>query len=156
MAEIDQAIRTLRVVAFGIAASLLTFAAVGAAFGEEIARGISGDVERPLLGILALVSAGSATAYGVMYRQIRGRLKSRVVELRAAPEPLALVLEDYRRLALVRGGVIEGPGFLAVITYVLTGSQLALAVAGLSVVLLLATIPSRAGLQRLADDITQA
>jgi hypothetical protein len=155
MAEIDRAIRTLRGITLTSVCSLVLFVVVATMFRKEIAPEATGDLQNALFGVLAFLAAGSAAAYAVVCRQTRAGLKNRAMELRSAAEPLGIVLGGYRLMVVLRAGLIEGPGFLAVVIHVLTGSQLALAVAGLSVVLLLATAPSRAELQRLADDVRQ-
>ena len=65
------------------------------------------------------------------------------------------MLGPYRRLAIVRAALIEAPALLALVGYLAGGSGAALGVAAVAVALLVASLPSRAQLQRFADDALQ-
>jgi len=155
MADIDGTIRTLRVGTSAILVSLLTFAGVAAAFRSQVASTVTGELQSWLPGALAVVAAFSAVAYVLVYRQMRAHVRGHAAEARASAEPLAAVLEPYRRFVIVRAALIEAPGLVALMTYLTGGSEAAVSVAGVSALLLLSTVPSRAGLQRFADDVLQ-
>jgi hypothetical protein len=65
-------------------------------------------------------------------------------------------LKDYRGFTVVTGGLIEGPGFFAAITYLLTGNLLALGALGIAVALLVAHLPSADKIRRLAEAAAQS
>jgi hypothetical protein len=153
--EVDRTIASLRVVTSAIAISLLTFAGVAVAFRDALARPAAGAVADWLPAGVAVTALAAAAGYAALRRQARADLERRAPQIRASADPLAAVLEPYRRLVIVRAALIEAPALLALVGYLAGGSGTALAVAAAAVVLLVGSLPSRAGLQRFADDALQ-
>ena len=155
MAEIDRTITSLRIVTSAIVISLLAFAGVAAAFRDAIAGPAAGLLVDWLPGVVALTALAAAAGYTALRRQARAELQRRATEIRASADPLAAVLGPYQRLVIVRSALIEAPALLALVGYLAGGSGTALGVAAAAVLLLVASLPSRAGLQRFADDALQ-
>ena len=114
---------------------------------------------RPLLPIaltaaLVLVAAAlaSASGYVALWRSLAKEVSRRSAELRQMSDPSSLVIEPYRRFVIAGGCLIEGPAFVGVVTYLLTGSLLGLGVIVLALVLLAVHMPSSNKLRRLAEE----
>jgi hypothetical protein len=155
MADIDDAIRSMRIISTAILFSLCAFAAVAAAFRPELAGSFSPRLQESLLVISFIGAVSCAAAYFAIDRQTRAALREQARDPRASAEPLLPVLEPYRRLTVLRAALIEAPGLLALLSYLVGGSEASLVIAGASLLLLVATLPSRSGLERFADELAR-
>jgi hypothetical protein len=155
MADIDEAIRSLRIITGGILMSLVATAAMAAFLRPQIASSITSEVQNALLGLSGLIAVGSAVAFFTFQRSIKTSLQASVQASRGSAEPLLGVLEPYRRLAILRAALVEAPGLVGLLTYLVGGSEIGLVIAAASVVLLASTMPSRESLQRFADGVRE-
>lgn len=153
MADIDDAIRSLRIITGAILASLVAMAAIAVSFRSQIAPSFTAEVQAGLLGLTGGLAVMSAIAYFTVQRGVRASVKASVQASRGSAEPLAAVVEPFRRLTILRSALIEAPGLLGLLTYLVGGSEAGLLIAAGSVLLLAAGMPSRRSLQRLADEL---
>jgi hypothetical protein len=61
--------------------------------------------------------------------------------------------QRYQSAIIIQGALVEGPGFLGCVAYLLTGQWIALAVAGACLLALIVLIPTEASVNRLLDDL---
>jgi hypothetical protein len=154
MADIDSAIRGLRVIYGSMLASLLFLGATAMAFRSVIAPGFDSGIHNGLLGLAGLLAVVVCpVAYVAVRRSIEAELQPRASALLAAAEPILGVLDSYRRLALLRAALIEAPALLGTLSYLAGGRPAGLIFAGASATLLLATMPSRESLQHFLDGL---
>jgi hypothetical protein len=149
---VDKEIRGMRVVLGSMAAGFSVFGAIALALGPLSTEGAE-TLGRTLLPLLGLFGLASTAAAFVLPRQRIAALQEHRAELRALADPLPRLVSDYRGLFIVRAGLTEGPGFFALITYLLTGSLPALAAAALVLLLLVSQWPSREKLQAFVDRV---
>ncbi len=154
MANIDDAIRSLRIITRGILASLLGMGAVAVFFRPQLAPSFTSEIQRGLLGLAGVLAVGNAVAYVAVQRSLRAKVQASTLASGSA-EALLRVLEPFRRLAILRSVLIEGPGLVGLLTYLVGGSEAGLAIAAASIVLLAITMPSREALQRFADGLRE-
>lgn len=100
-----------------------------------------------LLG-LGVIAAGCTLQGLLATRAAVARLSSRVAEIGPPDDPGPWAIGTYRQQAIVRAGLIEGPSFLAIIVYMLTGSWWAFGGALLGVAALVGRMPSAEGLEQ--------
>lgn len=155
MADIDESIRGLRIITSSIMASLLGMAAVAFFTRAQLAPSFTGEVRSALLGLACLLAASSVVAYFVLQRSIRAGLRADGAVLGGGAEPLQGVIEPFRRLVIVRAALVEGPGLVGLLSYLVGGSEAGLLIAAASFVLLAGTMPSREALQRFADGLPE-
>jgi hypothetical protein len=153
--SVDRVIRAARTLTVGLILGLLVFAGVAAIVKGTVANTGDPTLARLLLGVLAFSGVGCAAAYAVVYRSLLRGLEARAAELRQKSDPSDLIAEPYGRFAILGAALIEGPGFLAITVYMLTGDKLALTLGALAVILLAMHLPSQAALQRLAETVTR-
>lgn len=155
MADIDGSIRGLRVVTAAMVVSLVTLAAIAVVFRTQFAPSFGSAFQNGLLTAAGLLALGCAAAYRAVNRQTLAELERKPLRPGASAEPLAAVLEPYRRLAVLRAALIEAPGMLALLAYLVGGHEAGLLIPGASALLLLASMPSREALQRFADGLRE-
>lgn len=148
--SVDEAIRALRIVVGGLMGGLLSFTVLASIVGP-VSRSPDLDLAPWMLIAVAVFGGGCAAAYAMFRRSLLRSLSARAAELRQQSDPSRLIVEQYRRFVVAGGGLIEGPGFFAAVTYLVTGNPLALGAAGLAVALLAAHFPSAGALRRLAE-----
>ena len=148
--SVHEAVRGLRIVIGGLMGGLLAFAVLASIVGP-VSRSPDPDRARWILIAVALLCGGCAVRYAVLRRSLIRGLGARGTELRQHSDPSGLIVEQYRGFVVAGGGLIEGPGFFAVVAYLVTGNRLALAAVGLALVMLAAHFPSTAALRRLAE-----
>jgi hypothetical protein len=152
--SVDEEVRRMRIVVGGLMAGLLFFG--GLSFFVGPIAPLQSELRWPLLVAVGAFGVFAAFAHGAFRRALVRRLAARSTELKQAADPASLVAGDYRALVIVGGGLIEGPGFLAGIAYLMTHDPYALAALGLAVVLLVAHLPSAARLRLLAEQAAQS
>jgi len=152
--SVDQALRAQRIIVGGLIGGVLSFAAMASIVGP-VSRTPDPKLAHWMPMAVALLSAGSAVRYAMLRRSLTTSLRARADQLRQQTDPTGLILEEYRRFVVVGGGLIEGPAFFAIVTYLVTGNRPALWAAGLAVVLLAAHFPSIGALRRLAEAVTR-
>jgi hypothetical protein len=150
MAEpVYAAIRAMRIVVVGLVLGLSSFAGVGLLVGplSPGASRIAGVFRVAVVVFGALAAVGYFVLRGAMVRD----LSAYAAVLRQASDPASLVVVRYRAFLIAAGGLIEGPGFMAGIAYLVSHDVFALAAVGVAIVLLLAHLPSQASLCRVAE-----
>jgi hypothetical protein len=151
MAEsVESEVRATRIVVGGLIAGLTMFSLIALAVGP-INKSPDPLLGRLMLAGLALAALAGAAAYFALRLAMRRDLAARAAELRQHADPATLILARYRQFAIAGGGVIEGPGFFAAMTYLVTGNPVALGAVACVVLLLLAHMPSVDHLRRLAE-----
>jgi len=151
MAEsVESTVTALRIIVGGLIAGLTLFSLIALALGP-INKTPDPMLGRLMLAGLALAAAAGAAAYVTLRAAMRRDLAARAAELRQHPDPATLVLARYRQFVIAGAGVIEGPGFFAAMTYLVTGNPVAMGAAAGVVLLLLAHMPSADHLRRLAE-----
>jgi hypothetical protein len=153
MDSLDQALLQLRIVVAGLLAGLLAFAAVALVMGDALARRADPQFAWLLLAVLGLACASTAVGYVVTRRALMRSLGPRAAELRQLADPAPALLDAYRRLTILGAALAEGPGFLALVVYMLTAHPLALAPALASAILVGSQLPSRDGMRRFAEGV---
>jgi hypothetical protein len=156
MREVDQTIGALRVITGGILMSVLTATAIAFFFRDAVASPSSRSLEAPLLAAVAAAAVMGGAGYAAVRRQVRAELQRRAPEIRASADPAAAVAGSYQRLAIVRAAVIDAPALMAVVAYLAGASVLVLGIAGAAALVLVGTMPSRARLERFAEDLRQS
>jgi UPF0716 family protein affecting phage T7 exclusion len=153
MDPVEEGLRPLRIVVAGMLAGLATFATVTLITAGSLAANVAPQLAWLLLAMLGLLGASSATGYLVVRRHLVRSLHPRVAELRQMADPAPALLEPFRRLTVAGAALAEGPGFFALIVYMLTAQPLALVAAGLAGLFVAAQFPSRGRLQRFAEGV---
>jgi hypothetical protein len=151
MAEaLEEALKRLRIVLFGLMGGLAAFGTIALGLGP-LSKVHDATFTAVLLGVLGLLCVADAVGYRFLRGQVVQGLRARTSELRAASAPLEKVLPEYQRLFIVRAGLTEGPGFFALIAYLVTGSPVALLVAAGALLLLFNQMPSKEGVEALLE-----
>ncbi len=148
--SLESTVRALRIVVGGLVAGLTMFALIALAIGP-INKTPDPQLGRLMLAGLALAATAGAAAYSTLRLAMKRDLAARAPELRQHPDPATLILPRYRQFAIAGAGVIEGPGFFAAMTYLVTGNPVAMGAVACVVLLLLAHMPSVDHLRRLAE-----
>ena len=148
--SVEGAVRSMRIVVGGLLAGLTGLSALGIALAPIL------DPPDPTLGRLmlmglALMVVACTAAYFTLRLSLMRDLASRAAELRQSAEPARLILLRYRQFAIVGAGLIDGPGFFAGLTYLMTGNPVVLGAMAGAALLLLAHMPSVDHLRRLAE-----
>lgn len=148
--SIEAAVNAMRIVIGGLIMGLVALSAMGLLLAP-INNPPDPQLGRLMLAGFALMAVGCAAAYFTLRAAMMRDLAARAAELRQSPEPAALILLRYRQFAIAGAGLIDGPGMVAGLTYLMTANPLALAAIGGVVLLLLAHMPSADSLRRLAE-----
>jgi hypothetical protein len=151
MTDVHSALSGLRIIYGGMMASLVGVSAVAVLFRTVIEPHFDSGMQNLLLGVAGLMAVVGPGAYFAIQRQAWAELKPKAAAIRASAEPLRDVLEPYRRLAVLRAALIEGPGMIGAISYLAGGPPAALFFPAASAVLLILTLPSHESLRALAD-----
>lgn len=152
--SVEDGIRACRIVIGGLIGGLVMFAAV-AMLVAPVSPSPDPTVTAALFGALAVMGMGCAMGYGALRRALFNELRARGSELTHEGDPAGVIMDRYRAFVIAGGGLIEGPGFLALITYMVSGNVAALAAAGIAVLLLILHVPSAEKVRRLAEDASQ-
>jgi hypothetical protein len=152
--SVEDGIRACRIVIGGLIGGLVMFGAV-AMLVAPVSPSPDPTVTAALFGALALMGMGCAMGYAAVRRAMLNELRARGSELTRESDPASVIMDRYRAFVTVGGGLIEGPGFLALVTYIVSGSVAALAAAGVAVLLLILHLPSAERVRRLAEDASQ-
>lgn len=143
---LDQTLLTLRVIIGALAAGVVAFGAVSIFIVTTGPRG-DNSLAPILLGTLAAIALGLATAYPLLARvkmaQLQRRHGADSFEGGPSGEIAPAILREYAVLTILRGAFIEGPTLFALVIYFVTASPWALAAAALGLFLLLSMIPTR-------------
>jgi len=92
------------------------------------------------IGVLGTVSAAK---YALLRRSFHRDFAVRAAELRQQGDPSGLAVGEYRQFIVTGGALIEGPAFLADVTYLLTAHWLALGAVALAMPCWPRTFPRR-------------
>ncbi len=153
--DVDSTVQQLRIVVFAMLGSLAMFASIVAFLRSETTSQIAPTFQYLFLGGVIVMAAACVGGYRLVAGQIRAQSRAAATEARSSANPLAAVLEPYRRLTIVRAGLTEGPAFMALMTYMAGGSPLALVVPAASALLLLNQLPSREAVERFAESLRE-
>ena len=148
--SVEGVVRSLRIVVGGLMAGLAAFAAIGIAMAP-ISDPPDPGMSRLLLLGLPVVMVACAGAYFTLRLSMIRDLASRAVELRQSAEPARLIVGRYRQFAVVGAGLIDFPGAVGGLAYLVTGNPIALGALAGAALLLLAHMPSVDHLHRLAE-----
>lgn len=133
----EQTLRVARMVVGALLGGLLTFAVVVIVLGSGSSSG--GDA---LLVATAVVLGASVVASFVAGRVLVAHYRRRDLT------DENLLAQAFFQTTLIRVALLEGPGFLCLVTYLLYGQRLALAGAAVCFALMLALFPTRASWDR--------
>jgi len=147
--SVEEVIRACRIVVGGLIAGLVLFSGVALAVAP-LTPSPDPQITAAMLVMVLVMGVGCAAGYRVVRRSVIAEMRSRLPASAEGADPAALVTDCYRQLVIVRGGLTEGPGFLALMTYIVTGHMLALGAAGVAVILLGANFPSADEMRHLA------
>jgi hypothetical protein len=148
--SIDAVIRALRIVIVGMMMGLVSFSVVALVVGP-LSRGGDSSLGDLMLLVLVGLALSCAAAYVLIQRSTKAQLAARAAELRHASDPSSLVLEAYRRSVIIGAALTEAPGFLGIVTYLLTGAIAGLGAVVLALGLLAMQLPSSERLRGLAE-----
>lgn len=148
--SVEGAVRSMRIVVGGLLAGLAGLSALGIALAP-ILEPPDPNLGRLLFMGLAVMGVAGAAAYFALRLSMMRDLAARAAELRQSAEPARLILLRYRQFAVIGAGLIDFPGSVAGITYLLTGNPVALGALFGAALLLLAHMPSVDRLHRLAE-----
>jgi hypothetical protein len=104
---------------------------------------------QPGLGLVLLPAVGATWLGGAIACAVV-RSKRTAMARKASEEPGSdprAVQGVYATTALIQAALLEGPGLFGTVSYLVTAEPLALVATGLSVIGMVALMPSRAGLQ---------
>ncbi len=151
MAEsVDDAVKALRIIIGGLIMGLGMLAGIGLLIAP-ILNPPNPQLGSLMLAVLGVMALGSASAYFVLRRAMVRDLAARAAELRQSADPAGLIVLRYRQFAIVGAGLIDGPGMVAGLTYLMTANPIALAAMAAVVLSLLAHLPSADRIRRLAE-----
>jgi hypothetical protein len=148
--SVDDVIRTCRIVVGGLMAGLLLFAGVALSVAP-LTPSPDPQITAVMVVMLLVTAVGCGAGYWAVRRAVTTEMGARLADSPAGADTVPLVVDGYRRLVVIRGGLIEAPGFLALTVYIVTGHVLALGAAGVAVLLLGLHLPSSEEMRRLAS-----
>ena len=148
--SIDAEVRSLRVVVGALIMGLIMLSGI-VVMMAPLSQPPDEQLGRMMLGGLGLIAVACGGAYYALRLSLTRDLAARAAELSQSAEPAALILPRYRQFAIAGAGLIDGPGLVAGVTYLMTANPLALGVMAAVVLLLLAHMPSADSLRRLAE-----
>jgi hypothetical protein len=150
--SLEEVVRTGQIVIGGLMAGLVFFSVVIVI--TKLTSDMSGDpqLENLLLAVLAVMGVGCAAGYAVVRGALVKELRGRAAELRQVEDPASRVVDAYQLFVVRGGGLIEGPGFFALVTHLVSGSVAALAGAALALICLGLHFPTVAKIRRIVDD----
>jgi hypothetical protein len=148
--------RTTQIIVAALLAGLATF--LGVAFilrqgGAFANRGAGGA---PILTYVAVAFGAMLLAASWFLPRLIAANMRRGLATRPRQGQEEALLGVYQTTTIVGAALNEGPAFLALIAYMIEGSPVALAVAGLLMGALAARFPSRAGVERWLGDQVEA
>jgi hypothetical protein len=146
---LDDGLKVLRVVIFAMVGMLGVFLGIATPVRPGVADGTSAQFRNMLFLGLGVLVVACASSYLQMERALLARFRGGRIEWGPLGEPPEGFTAAYRQLCIVRAGLAEGPALFSIIVYMLTGSFLALIVAGVAVAVLLGRLPSRSEMQRI-------
>jgi hypothetical protein len=156
LTDIDPGIRGLRVIHGAMMASVVGVSAIAVLVRTVLELDIDGGgMANLLLGVAGLLALTGPAAWFAIQRSVRAELQPKATAIRTSAEPLLGVLGHYRRLVLLRAALADAPALLGAISYLAGGSVLGLLFPAASLVLLLATVPSRGALERFLEGLQQ-
>lgn len=156
MTDIDARIRGLRVIHGAMMASVVGVSAIAVVVRTVLELDIDGGgIANLLLGVAGLLVLTGSAAWFVIQRSVRAELQPKLSAIRTSAEPLLGVVGHYHRLVLLRAGLADAPALLGAISYLAGGSILGLLFPAASLLLLLATFPSRAAVERFLEGLQQ-
>jgi hypothetical protein len=147
---VEAAVNAMRIVVGGLIMGLVALSAMGLLLAP-LNHPPDPQLSQLMLGGLAVMAVGCSAAYFVLRAAMMRDLSASAAELRQSPEPATLILLRYRQFAIAGAGLIDGPGMVAGLTYLMTANPVALGVIAGVVLLLLAHMPSVDSLRRLAE-----
>ncbi len=152
MAEsVDDAVKALRIIIGGLVMGLAVLAGIGLVMAP-ILNPPDPQLGSLMLAVLGVMALGSAAGYFVLRQAMLRDLAARAAELRQSADPAGLIVLRYRQFAIAGAGLIDGPGMVAGLTYLMTANPIALAAMAAVVLSLLVHLPSADRLRRLAEN----
>lgn len=141
-----QAVTFSRIIVVAMMMAVVAFAAVAEFVlkGKTSAANVSPEL---LLGIAGVLLLSGATAGTLIPATIMARALEKA-KGKDEQEVASLVGQAYLTGCVLRAALLEGPGLFGAVTVLLTGNSLGLLVAGVAVVIMLATFPSHDRLVR--------
>lgn len=133
----QDAFKALRVLHLAIAAGLMLFIAIMILlFQTGQLKAIDPSLERTLQ-VVAVVLSVSLLLVGF------NLFKRKMLEARNSPEPGGTRMNLYRTACITWWAMIEGPGILAVVGFMITGNYAFIALAGFHMLLLFLFMPRK-------------
>ncbi len=146
----DDAVKALRIIIGGLVMGLGLLAGIGLLMAP-ILNPPDPQLGSLLLAVLGVMALGSAAGYFVLRQAMLRDLAARAAELRQSADPASLIVLRYRQFAIAGAGLIDGPGMVAGLTYLMTANPIALAAMAAVVLSLLVHLPSADRIRRLAE-----
>lgn len=143
------AILSLRVIYFSLVMGLVAFAVV-----VEVVLGRKATSSGVPQDVLLWTGAGLLVLGVLMSMVLPGLMQSSAIKawggapIEGTPPEL---VSAYMVSCVLRGALLEGPALFGVVVVLLTGNPLGYIATGVGLLLMLATIPSRGGLERLVE-----
>lgn len=133
----QDAFKTLKILHLAIAAVFLLFTAIVLLlFQTGQLKAIDPSLERTLQ-VVAVVASVAILLLGF------NLFKRKMMDARNSPAPGETRMRMYRAACILWWAMIEGPGLLAVVCFIITGGYAFIALAGLHILLLLVFMPRK-------------
>lgn len=147
--SVEEVIRLLRVLWFGLLMGQILFTAVlvfvGGTMSTESGPAPSVGLFYSILGVAVL---GAIVGQIVVERGLVASLRERSSEIKRAADPVVVAQADYRAFFVKRSGLVEGVALLAGVTYMVTGTTVVLLVSAASILLFLLNYPAEDRVRR--------
>jgi hypothetical protein len=152
--EVDQVVRTLRIVMVAMLAGVVGFGAIAVILvvGGNIAT--QPQNANMLLAVLACFAVTGIVAYVVVRTALTGNVRRSCEGLAVDQVPAATLLKGFQMITLIGGALAEGVSFFGIVILLVTGAWLALAAPAVGVVLIALQAPSRDKFKRFAGSVT--
>lgn len=147
--SVDQRMREVRIVWFGLLMGQLMFCAVMAIIGGSLWKGAEPSaLTAPLAAVQGVMILGTFAASVVFRASFLSRLRGQAAQLRQAQDPLIAAFEPFRTFSVVRMALVEAVGFFGLVNYLVTGATLALIVPAATILWFLLSFPSESAARR--------
>ncbi len=149
--EPKRALLTLRLVVLALCGSLVAFAIVAAVVVESAGRiGINAETGNILLATLGMFMIAEVPAYVLVRRSLLAGLRQAPREQTGGGEPTQHEIKTFTTLTVVGAAMVESTGLFGIVTYMVSGSHVALLAPALGLLALGLQLPTRAKLDGLA------
>jgi hypothetical protein len=126
--------RSLQIVFYALIAGQLIFAMIALSLRQTGSIDIVDGLDDVFLFIVPLFIIGGVTGSWLFSRN---RIKASILKT-----SLVEKMSDYRAIMIIRYALLEGPTFLAIIVFLMTGNLLFLGMAGIVIIIFLVLRPS--------------